>query len=69
MLFNSGERGERKIKVNKTWNQHIVKQENKFLVLRTIRENSSISSADIATSTGLNKGTVSSLVTELLNDK
>ncbi|WP_369412814.1 ROK family transcriptional regulator [Oceanobacillus alkalisoli] len=37
--------------------------------MRTIRENSSISRADIATSTGLNKGTVSSLVTELLNDK
>lgn len=57
------------MKTNKTWNQHVVKRENKFLVLETIIHNSPISRADIATSTGLNKGTVSSLVNELLDEK
>ncbi|MBP2078034.1 ROK family transcriptional regulator [Oceanobacillus polygoni] len=57
------------MKTNKTWNQHVVKKENKFLVLETIIHNSPISRADIATSTGLNKGTVSSLVNELLDEK
>ena len=56
------------MKPNKTWNQHVVKQENKSLVLETIIHKSSISRADIATSTGLNKGTVSSLVNELLDE-
>lgn len=54
---------------NKTWNQHVVKKENKSLVLEEIIENSPISRADIASSTGLNKGTVSSLVNELLDEK
>lgn len=56
------------MKPNKTWNQHVVKQENKSLVLETILHKSSISRADIATLTGLNKGTVSSLVNELLDE-
>lgn len=56
------------MKPNKTWNQHVVKQENKSLVLETIIHKSSISRADIATLTGLNKGTVSSLVNELLDE-
>lgn len=58
-----------KMKSTKTWNQQVVKQENKALVLETIIANSQISRADIATSTGLNKGTVSSLVKELLDEQ
>src|SRR5690625_6033130 len=57
------------MKAKKTWNQHVVKKENKALVLDKIKQNSPISRADIATSTGLNKGTVSSLVNELLDEK
>lgn len=53
----------------KTWNQHIVKRENKKLVLNTIRNKSPISRTDIANITGLNKGTVSSLVSELIDEK
>ncbi|WP_026908493.1 ROK family transcriptional regulator [Paucisalibacillus globulus] len=53
----------------KTWNQHVVKKENKSLVLRTIRNNSPISRAAIANMTGLNKGTVSSLVSDLLEEQ
>ncbi|GAA0497110.1 xylose repressor [Salinibacillus aidingensis] len=53
----------------KTWNQHVVKKQNKGLVLESIKQNSPISRADIASSTGLNKGTVSSLVNELLEEK
>src|SRR5690625_4184277 len=56
------------MKAKKTWNQHVVKKENKALVLDKIKQNSPISRADIATSTGLNKGTVSSLVNELLDE-
>lgn len=52
----------------KTWNQHVVKKENKTLVLNTIIQLSPISRADIAQRTGLNKGTVSSLVSELLEE-
>lgn len=57
------------MKRNKTWNQHVVKKENKSLVLDTIRASSPISRADIANQTGLNKGTVSSLVSELIEEK
>lgn len=56
------------MKSSKTWNQQVVKQENKALVLEQIIKNTPISRADIATSTGLNKGTVSSLVKELLDE-
>src|SRR5690625_922221 len=52
----------------KTWNQHIVKRENKKLVLNSIKEQAPISRADIANITGLNKGTVSSLVSDLINE-
>lgn len=52
----------------KTWNQHIVKRENKKLVLNSIKEKAPISRADIANITGLNKGTVSSLVSDLINE-
>lgn len=53
---------------SKTWNQHVIKKENKFLVLQTVRKKSPISRADIASSTSLNKGTVSSLVSELMEE-
>ncbi|RDW22172.1 ROK family protein [Oceanobacillus arenosus] len=54
---------------NKTWNQYVVKQENKALVLRKIIESSPITRPMIANETGLNKGTVSSLVNQLLEEK
>jgi glucokinase-like ROK family protein len=52
-----------------TWNQHVVKKNNKALVLSLIIEKETISRADIANVTGLNKTTVSSLVTELLEEE
>ncbi len=53
----------------KTWNQSVVKKGNKTIVLETIMTFSPISRAKIANVTGLNKGTVSSLVQELLDEK
>ena len=55
--------------MKQTWNQHVVKKENKTLVLEIIKEESPISRADIAKTTGLNKGTVSSLVSELIDEE
>ena len=52
-----------------TWNQQVVKRNNKSLVLQMIMEKEPISRADIAQVTGLNKGTVSSMVNELLNEE
>jgi len=49
-----------------TGDQHLVKQINKSLVLETIRWHSPISRAQVSQVTGLNKGTVSSLVNELI---
>lgn len=57
-----------KMDLNQTWNQHVVKKGNKSIVLDTIKKNSPISRATIATQTGLNKGTVSSLVSDLIDD-
>lgn len=54
--------------MKQTWNQHVVKKENKSLVLATVKEHSPISRADVAQLTGLNKGTVSSLVSELISE-
>ncbi|WP_095742991.1 ROK family transcriptional regulator [Sediminibacillus massiliensis] len=54
---------------NKTWNQFVVKKGNKSLVLDMIKEYAPLSRADIAQRTGLNKGTVSSLVNELLEEQ
>lgn len=51
---------------NQTFNQYVVKKENKSLVLQLIKSSSPISRASIAQQTGLNKSTVSSLVSELL---
>lgn len=57
-----------KMNLNQTWNQHVVKKGNKSLVLDTIKKESPISRAAIASQTGLNKGTVSSLVSDLIDD-
>lgn len=54
--------------MKKTWNQYAVKRENKSLILETIKKQFPISRADIANHTGLNKGTVSSLVNDLLGE-
>lgn len=53
----------------KTWNQHVVKQRNKSIVLKKVKDKSPISRAKIASETGLNKGTVSSLVSELIEEQ
>ncbi|HLR53034.1 MAG TPA: ROK family transcriptional regulator [Candidatus Avamphibacillus sp.] len=53
--------------MKKTWNQYVVKKQNQSLVLDVIRKEFPISRADISNITGLNKGTVSSLVTDLIN--
>ncbi|URT68815.1 ROK family transcriptional regulator [Cytobacillus firmus] len=52
-----------------TWNQQLVKMKNKSRVLQTIIDQSPISRADIAQHLGLTKGTVSSLVNELIEEK
>ncbi|PAD26367.1 ROK family protein [Niallia circulans] len=52
-----------------TWNQQLVKKENKSLCLNLIKNTAPISRADIAQQTGLTKGTVSSLVSELINEQ
>lgn len=52
-----------------TWNQQLVKRENKSIVLHLIMNNFPISRADVAQKSGLNKGTVSSLVAELLEEQ
>ncbi|MGN7175120.1 ROK family transcriptional regulator [Cytobacillus sp. SAFR-174] len=52
-----------------TWNQQLVKMKNKSRVLQTIIDQSPISRADIAQYLGLTKGTVSSLVNELIEEK
>ncbi|PAE36766.1 ROK family transcriptional regulator [Bacillus sp. 7884-1] len=51
-----------------SWNQQIVKKNNKALVLQLIMEKEPISRADIAQVSGLHKATVSSLVNELLEE-
>ncbi|WP_342568197.1 ROK family protein [Psychrobacillus sp. FSL K6-4046] len=53
---------------NQTWNHHVVKKGNKSLVLDKIKYNSPISRATVASQIGLNKGTVSSLVNDLLEE-
>jgi predicted NBD/HSP70 family sugar kinase len=52
-----------------TWNQQIVKKNNKSLVLKMVMDHEPISRADIAQTTGLNKATVSSLINELLEEE
>lgn len=53
---------------HQTWNHHVVKKGNKSLVLDKIKYNSPISRASVASQVGLNKGTVSSLVNDLLEE-
>ena len=53
---------------SKTLNQHLVKKRNKTFVLEIIKKRSPISRAKIAEITKLNKGTVSSLVNELIEE-
>ncbi|MCF2650599.1 ROK family transcriptional regulator [Niallia circulans] len=55
------------IAMHVTWNQQLVKKENKSLCLNLIKNTAPISRAEIAQQTGLTKGTVSSLVSELLD--
>ncbi|WP_370621764.1 ROK family protein [Bacillus sp. JCM 19034] len=50
-------------------NQHLVKVSNKSLVLQTIIDETPLSRATISQMSGLNKGTVSSLVNELLEEE
>ncbi|MFJ7974892.1 ROK family protein [Peribacillus sp. JNUCC 23] len=49
-----------------TWNQQLVKVNNKSKVLETIKDQAPLSRADISQQLGLTKGTISSLVNELL---
>jgi glucokinase-like ROK family protein len=51
-----------------TGDQSLVKKINKSIVLETIKNNFPLSRAQISEMTGLNKGTVSSLVNELIAD-
>jgi glucokinase-like ROK family protein len=51
-----------------TGDQHLIKKINKSLVLTRIQAESPLSRADISERTGLNKGTVSSLVAELIDE-
>ncbi|MFA9557068.1 ROK family protein [Evansella sp. AB-rgal1] len=52
-----------------SWNQQIVKVNNKSLVLQTIMDQGPLSRADISQKLGLTKGTVSSLVNEIIAEK
>ncbi|TMW71021.1 ROK family transcriptional regulator [Alteribacter natronophilus] len=56
------------MKMIQTFNQHVVKKRNKSLVLHSIIHSYPISRAGIAAQTGLNKGTVSSMVSDLLEE-
>ncbi|MCR2820940.1 ROK family transcriptional regulator [Lederbergia panacisoli] len=55
--------------MNPTWNQQLIKKENKTIVLQLIIQQAPISRADIALKSGLNKGTVSTLVAELIDEQ
>jgi predicted transcriptional regulator len=52
-----------------TWNQQVVKKNNKALVLQLVMEKEPISRADISQVSGLHKTTVSSLVNELIEEE
>ncbi len=50
------------------WNQQVVKLNNKQIILQAIRDKAPISRADLSQTLGLTKGTISSLVNELLEE-
>lgn len=52
-----------------TGNPHLIKKINKSLVLDMIKSQGPLSRADVAQRSGLNKGTVSSLVKELIDEE
>ncbi|MEW9677326.1 ROK family transcriptional regulator [Lentibacillus sp. L22] len=52
----------------RTGNQNLVKQINKSIVFKCIENKGPVSRAQISKETGLNKATVSSMVTELINE-
>ena len=51
-----------------TGDQYLVKKINKSIVLETIKNKHPLSRAQISEVTGLNKGTVSTLVNELITE-
>ncbi|WP_369384554.1 ROK family protein [Halalkalibacter hemicellulosilyticus] len=55
--------------MNQSMNQQLVKVSNKSLVLQTIISETPVSRASISQKSGLNKGTVSSLVNELIEEE
>ncbi|MDX6152298.1 ROK family transcriptional regulator [Marinococcus sp. PL1-022] len=55
--------------MERTGDQSLVKQINKSIVLSSIQKHSPISRIEISKQTGLNKATVSSLVSELINEQ
>src|SRR5699024_10085752 len=55
--------------MKKTWNQYVVKQENKSLILRTIKNHLPISRADTASIIYINKSKISTSVNDLLNEQ
>lgn len=52
-----------------TGNPHLIKKINKALVLDMVKSQGPLSRADVAQRSGLNKGTVSSLVKELMDEE
>ncbi|KGP61149.1 ROK family protein [Anoxybacillus gonensis] len=52
-----------------TGNPHLIKKINKSLVLDMVKSQGPLSRADVAQRSGLNKGTVSSLVKELMDEE
>ena len=50
------------------WNQQVVKLNNKQIILQAIRDKAPISRADLSQMLGLTKGTISSLVSELIEE-
>lgn len=55
--------------MKQTGDQHFVKRMNKRIVLETVKQYAPISRAEISARTGLNKATVSSLVSELIAEQ
>ena len=56
------------MKRSRTGDQNLIKKINKTIVLKAIEEKAPISRAQISKETGLNKATVSTMVSELIND-